>query len=63
MARRSLTARSDAANRGGERLMPNRWHTDPRTCSHANADICPTCDFDGYYAATYDDCPWREVGV
>lgn len=37
-----------------------RWHTDPRECSHSNDDVCPTCDFDGYYAATYPTCPWRE---
>jgi hypothetical protein len=40
--------------------MSNRWHTDPRTCSHSNDDVCPTCDFDGYYAMTYPDCPWRD---
>lgn len=38
-----------------------RWHVDPRTCPHYNDDVCPTCDFDGYYAATYADCPWREA--
>lgn len=37
----------------------HRWHTDPKDCAHSNPDICPTCDFDGYYAATYPDCPWR----
>ena len=34
------------------------WHTDPNTCPHFNDHVCPTCDFDGYYAATYIDCPW-----
>lgn len=41
----------------------NRWHTDPRNCSHSNDDVCPTCDFDGYYATTFADCPWREDGA
>jgi hypothetical protein len=36
-----------------------RWHESHKTCSHANEDACPTCDFDGYYAANYPDCPWR----
>ncbi len=37
-----------------------RWHEDPRKCSHSNEDVCPTCDFDGYYARTYKTCPWRK---
>jgi hypothetical protein len=38
-----------------------RWHTDNRTCSHSNDDVCPTCDFDGYYASTYPaECPWSD---
>jgi hypothetical protein len=37
-----------------------RWHNDPKQCRHENADVCPTCDHDNYYAATYEDCPWRE---
>lgn len=41
-------------------LPPVRWHTDPRTCPHANEHACPTCDHDGYYANTYPDCPWKE---
>ena len=36
-----------------------RWHTDHTTCTHADDDVCPTCDFDGYYASSYGDCPWR----
>lgn len=36
-----------------------RWHKDSRTCSHSNDDVCPTCDFDRYYASTYASCPWR----
>ena len=36
-----------------------RWHKDHTTCTHANDDVCPTCDFDGYYASSYADCPWR----
>ncbi len=41
-----------------------RWHVDPRTCSHSNDHVCPTCDHDGYYAKTYSGCPWvcRECG-
>lgn len=36
------------------------WHINPRDCSHANDHVCPTCDFDRYYANTYPDCPWRK---
>ena len=36
-----------------------RWHQDPRQCSHENEHVCPTCDFDRYYAKTYPSCPWR----
>lgn len=35
-----------------------RWHADPKSCAHYNDDVCPTCDFDGYYATHYPDCPW-----
>ncbi len=38
-------------------LPPVRWHTNPRTCPHANEHACPTCDHDNYYATTYPDCP------
>lgn len=34
-----------------------RWHPDPNTCPHHNDNICPTCDFDSYYATTHPDCP------
>ena len=36
-----------------------RWQTDPRKCRHDD-DVCPTCDFDGYYASTYPGRPWRK---
>lgn len=39
--------------------MSIRWMT-KETCNHANEQVCPTCDFDGYYEANYPDCPWRE---
>ena len=39
--------------------MSIRWHKSHETCPHSNENVCPTCDFDGYYAATYPDCPWR----
>lgn len=38
-----------------------RWHTDPTKCPHYNDDVCPTCDFDKYYAFSYEDCPWRDA--
>lgn len=41
-----------------------RWHTDSKTCDHTNDNVCPFCDFDGYYESTYPtQCPWakREV--
>lgn len=41
--------------------MSPRWHVDNRACPHSNDDVCPTCDFDGYYESTYPDCPWREA--
>lgn len=34
------------------------WHTNPRSCLHENDHVCPTCDFDGYYANAYPGCPW-----
>jgi|SRR5690606_20950021 len=38
-----------------------RLHPDPRQCSHSNDDVCPTCDFDGYYESKYgEDCPWYQ---
>lgn len=40
--------------------MKPRFHTDPRTCPHFNENVCRTCDFDGYYANTYPECPWNE---
>jgi hypothetical protein len=34
------------------------WKTS-ETCSHSNSQVCPTCDFDRYYATAYPDtCPW-----
>ena len=36
------------------------WHTNPRSCPHENDHVCPTCDFDGYYARTYPGCPWLD---
>jgi hypothetical protein len=39
---------------------PVRWHENVRDCRHYNEHVCPTCDFDGYYAANYPDCPWRD---
>jgi hypothetical protein len=39
----------------------HRWWLDPKDCSHANADACKSCDFDRYYANTYDSVPWRET--
>lgn len=41
----------------GHRLNP-----DPRKCSHSNDDVCPTCDFDRYYANKYGEaCPWSKA--
>jgi hypothetical protein len=37
-----------------------RWHKESRDCPHINEHACPFCDFDGYYANTYPDCPWRD---
>lgn len=34
------------------------WHTNPHECLHKNDHVCPTCDFDGYYARAYPGCPW-----
>jgi hypothetical protein len=28
-------------------------------CDHTNERVCEFCDFDGYFARTYADCPWR----
>jgi len=37
-------------------------HPRPEGCSHEGANVCPTCDFDRYYAGKYGaDCPWAEV--
>lgn len=36
-----------------------RW-MESKTCSHSNDEVCPTCDFDDYYARTNEDCPWRD---
>lgn len=36
-----------------------RWYMDGRQCSHSNDEVCRTCDFDNYYASTYEDCPWK----
>jgi len=34
------------------------WRTST-TCSHLNSEVCPTCDFDRYYATAYPEtCPW-----
>lgn len=38
-----------------------KWQSDPKQCSHCNNEICPTCDFDSYYALSYIDCPWRDM--
>lgn len=32
-----------------------RWWRDPTRCSHANENVCDTCDFDGYYANLFSD--------
>lgn len=40
--------------------MTIRFWEDPRDCPHYNDNACPTCDFDGYYAATDPKCPWGE---
>lgn len=38
--------------------MQQRWHKNPRECPHYNENVCPTCDFDDYYAENSPDCPW-----
>lgn len=35
-----------------------KW-MDIKQCSHQNEEVCEFCDFDRYYADTYEDCPWR----
>lgn len=34
-----------------------RWKA-VATCSHSNSEVCKFCDFDGYYAGAYPECPW-----
>jgi len=42
-------------------MMP-RWN-ESKGCSHINDNVCPTCDFDRYYANKYpDECPWADAG-
>lgn len=38
-----------------------RWMSS-RECSHAMPFVCPTCDFDRYYARKYPtECPWAAL--
>lgn len=38
----------------------HRWWLDSRKCDHTNENVCACCDFDRYYANTYELVPWRE---
>lgn len=40
----------------------HRWWMDSSCCSHENNNVCPSCDFDRYYAVTYPSCPWGAKG-
>ena len=42
--------------------MSIRWHRSHKDCPHYNENVCPTCDFDGYYARNHPECPWAERG-
>lgn len=41
----------------GHEVLHRAW-IDPARCSHANSNICATCDHDRYYATTYPNVPW-----
>lgn len=43
--------------------MSIHWHVKADDCPHSNEHVCPTCDFDRYYAKTYPECPWRSEDV
>jgi hypothetical protein len=42
-------------------MSETHWNSS-KSCSHANENVCPTCDFDGYYENKYpNECPWAET--
>lgn len=41
----------------GHEVLHRAW-IDPARCTHANSNICATCDHDRYYATTYPTVPW-----
>ena len=47
-------------DREAETTRAIRWHVTAKDCAHSNDDVCPTCDFDGWYEDNYADCPWRD---
>lgn len=40
----------------------NIFHPTSEFCTHEGSHACPTCDFDGFYAARFPEvCPWARA--